>query len=327
MRIEKMQNKFIYIILLAFIILAGCEKQIELDLPSVGSKLVVDGWFVSESGENGLERLHKVRLTRSIPYFETTNYPVVRDAQVVLKDDKGHSFPLTYTVPKFYDPNQEKEVADEKKAHYEIRKDLELNTSYTLYIKTTDGKEYQSNSQKVINYADAPKIYAEYKEEDEFNDLDEGYYINFEPKYPDVGSFYFCWQLVRVDFYKEWIDADKYKIVTDITPYTNFLFGSNVYTSVDESETQFDQPVMKDDMYFIKQHVIAKGVYDFLRLAEEQRDNDGTQFSPPPAPLRSNIKCIGGKTLDDDALGFFIISSVQKTSVLTISESMKTKYK
>ncbi len=322
-----MQNKFIYLILLVFITLPGCEKQIELNLPSVKPKLVVDGWFISESGENGLERLQIVRLTQSIPYFETKNYLVVKDAQVILKDDKGHDFPLTYFIPKVYDPKLGKDVADEKKARYEIRKDLELNTSYTLYIKTANEKEYQSTSQKVINYAAAPKIYAEYKEDDEFNDQDEGYYINFEPKYPDEGNFYFCWQLFKVESYKEWIDADNYKLVNYVTPYTDFLFGSNVYTSVDESNTQFDQAVIKGEKYFIKQHIIAKGAYDYLRLAEEQRDNDGTQFSPPPAPLRSNIKCIGGKTLDDDALGFFIISSVQKTSVLTISESEKKKIK
>lgn len=319
-----MQKKFIYLVLLAFIILTGCEKQIELDLPSVESKLVVDGWLTSEPSNERLERLHSVRLTQSISYFDNQDYPVVKDAQVVLKDDKGQSFPMSYKVPLVYDPNSGEEVADEKKGRYEMYKNLEMNTSYTLYIKTADGKEYESTVQEVIAYPHAPKIFVEYKEDDDSIDEDEGYYINFEPRYVDDGNFYFCWQLFKVDTYTDWSDPDNVVTSTYIMSYSDLLFGSNVYTSVEESETQFDQNVMLGERYFIKQHVIARGVYDFLRLAEEQRDNEGTQFSPPPAPLRSNIKRIGGKTLDDDALGFFIISSVQKTPVITISESVKT---
>ncbi|MCZ4693090.1 DUF4249 domain-containing protein [Ancylomarina euxinus] len=319
MKIEKMHTKLKYIFLLAFIILMGCEKQIELDLPSVGSKLVVDGWLTSEPGEGGAERLHTVRLTQSISYFETQNYPVVKDAQVILKDDKGQAYPLTYTLPMVYDPNVGKEVADEQKGRYEIRKNLEQNTSYTLYIKTTDGIEYESTAQMVIDYPYAPKIFVEYKEADDFSDEDEGYYINFEPKYSDEGNFYFCWQLFKLESYTDWSDPENPIKVSYTFPYSDLLFGSNVYTSVEESETQFDQAAQKGEQYFIKQHVVARGVYDFLRLAEEQRDNEGTQFSPPPAPLRSNIKRIGGNTLDDDALGFFIISSVQKTEVTSIN--------
>lgn len=319
MEIEEMQNKFRYLILLVFITLMGCEKQIELELPSVGSKLVVDGWLNSESGENGSKRLHHVRLTQSVPYFETADYPVVKDAKVILKDNKGNAYPMTYIVPMVYDPNLGKEVADEKKGRYEIRKNLDKNTSYTLYIKTADGKEYESAAQMVIDYPYAPKITVEYKEEDDFSDEDEGYYINFEPKYSEEGNFYFCWQLFKVDTYTDWSDPDNPVEKNNSYSYSDLLFGSNVYTSVEESETQFDQVVIQGEKYFIKQHVIARGVYDFLRLAEEQRDNEGTQFSPPPAPLRSNIKRIGGHSLDDDALGFFIISSVQKTNIITVN--------
>ncbi|MGZ2370186.1 DUF4249 domain-containing protein [Ancylomarina sp. YFZ004] len=319
MKIEKMHTKFKYIILLAFIILMGCEKQIELDLPSVGSKLVVDGWLNSEPGEGNSERLHTVRLTQSIAYFETQDYPVVKDAEVILKDNKGNNFSMTYVVPLVYDPNLGKEVADEKKGRYEIRKNLEANTSYTLYVKTVDGKEYESTSQMVIDYPYAPQIFVEYKEADDFNDEDEGYYINFEPKYSEEGNYYFCWQLFKVDAYTDWSDPNNPIEMNYSYSYSDLLFGSNVYTSVEESETQFDQAAFLGEKYFIKQHVIAKGVYDFLRLAEEQRDNEGTQFSPPPAPLRSNIKRIGGSTLDDDALGFFIISSVQKTEEISIN--------
>jgi len=324
MKIEKMHIKIKYISFLVLIILMGCEKKIELDLPSVGSKLVVDGWLSSEPGENNTERLHTVRLTQSIAYFETQNYPLVKDAEVILKDSKGNFFPMTYTVPKVYDPNQGKEVSDEKKGRYEIRKNLESNISYTLYIKTVKGTEYESTAQMVIDYPYAPKIFTEYKEADDFSDEDEGFYVNFEPKYSDEGNYYFCWQLFKVDAYTDWSDPENPIDKSYTYSYSDLLFGSNVYTSVEESETQFDQAVSQGEKYFIKQHVIARGVYDFLRLAEEQRDNEGTQFSPPPAPLRSNIKCIGGKTLDDDALGFFIISSVQKTPVITVTESVKT---
>ena len=315
-----MQNKFTYLVLLTVIILTGCEKQIELDLPSVGSKLVVDGWLIGEPGEAGEERLQTVRLTKSVPYFETQNYPVVKDAQVILKDNKGNAFPLAYTVPLVYDPNTGKEVADEKNGRYEIRKNLEQNTSYILSIKTTDGEEYESTAQEVTDYAYAPKIFVEYKDANSSIDEDEGYYINFEPKYVEDGNFYFCWELFKVESYTDWSDSENPRDVTYSYSYSGLLFGSNVYTSVGESETQFDQYVMPGERYFIKQHVISRGSYDFLRLAEEQRDNEGTQFSPPPAPLRSNVKRIGGQTLDDDALGYFIISSVQRTQTITINQ-------
>lgn len=324
MEIKKMQNKFRYLALLVFITFMGCEKQIELDLPSVESKLVVDGWFTSELGGKGTQRLQTIRLTQSIPYFNTKDYPVVKDAKVTLKDDKGQTFPMIYKVPMVYDTNLGKEVANEKKGRYEIKKNLEPNRSYTLFIKTADGREYESTAQMVIEYPHTPKISVEYKEEDDFSDEDEGYYINFEPKYSDEGNFYFCWQLFKVDSYTDMGDPDNPIEMSHSYSSSGLLFGSNVYTSVEESETQFDKAVFQNEKYFIKQHVIVKGVYDFLRLAEEQRDNEGTQFSPPPAPLRSNIKRIGGSSLDDDALGFFIISSVQKTSIITVLESVKS---
>jgi hypothetical protein len=301
-------------------LICSCEKQIELELPSADPKLVVDGWFTNEPAEDGGERLQTIRLTKSLPYFATQSFPVVKDALVILKDSKGNSFPLNFEVPEKMDSNLGKMVKDEKNGRYEIRKNLEKDISYTLYIKTKDGKEYESSPQKVISYPYTPKITVEYHEADDMEWDDDGYYINYEPKFLEEGNYYFTWQLYKVDTYTDYSDYENPREASYNYPLSDMRWGSNVYTSVEESQTYFDQAGQIGEKYFIKQNVLAKEVYDYLRLAEEQRDNEGTQFSPPPAPLRGNIKRIGSNNLDDHALGFFIISSVQQTKTITISE-------
>ena len=295
----------------------ACEKQIDVTVPSSGPKLVVDGWFTDEPGEQGMERLQTVRLSMSIPYFSTEKYSLVKDAQVILKDTRGNQYNMKYVIPKFYDPSQGKYTFDTSKGRYEIRKNLELSISYQLYIKLADGTEYESETQMVHSYLQTPRIYSEYKEADDDRFDKDGNYIGFEPKYIKSQENYFIWQLFQINEY----DIGNGKMGRNENSFSDYLFGSSVYTNLEESDTFFDHVTNLGEKYFIKQFVVSKKVYDYMRLAEQQRDNEGTQFSPPPAPLRSNIKKVGGKNIDDNALGLFLISSVQRSEVLVISKS------
>lgn len=309
-----MNKNYIYLVLLCLPWFYACEKQITVDVPTTSPKLVVDGWFSAEPGENGQERTHMVRLTTSLPYFSSEKFPVVDKAIVELKDDKGNTYNLKFDIPMEWDANQNKEVSNPQKGRYILKKNLEVGISYKLCIKLEDETKYESEPQMVIPYNQTPRIFSEYKEADDVTYDDDGYYIGFEPKFEKDQDYYFLWQLYRHEQAREEDSAYSYA-------YTGYLFGSNAYTSVDESQTYFDEATNLGESYFIKQYVVSKEIYDYMRLAEEQRDNEGTQFSPPPAPLRSNIKRIGGSNLDDDALGLFVVSSVQKTEIITIKES------
>lgn len=292
-------NRILFFVLASCMI--SCISEVELDIPTSKEKLVVDAWFTDTQSEGG--SLHKLFLSKTTPVMSNNKAKQVSDALVILKDNEGGEFEMTYVVSE----------NENIKSSYQINKNLTIGRSYSIYIKTKDGEEYLSPAQNITDYRYGPYIFIE----EDIDQDDQAYdKLLVEPKFPKEGVYYFILKLRYKYEYrtKEEIESDagaEYSFLKD------YLLGSNIYTDIEDSQSYFED-ISAGYTYQVQQHIISKGVYKFLKLIKQQADNEmENMFSTPPAPLRGNIHRLNSTNINEDALGYFIISSVQYSNELT----------
>jgi hypothetical protein len=83
--------KKILISLFSCLALTSCQKEIVLDLDSSNTKIVIEG-VITDQNEN-----YKVRITKTVNFTESNNFPAVTGAIVTISDDAGNSEKLTET--------------------------------------------------------------------------------------------------------------------------------------------------------------------------------------------------------------------------------------
>jgi hypothetical protein len=89
---------------LVVLLLSGCEKVIDLDLKEEGNKIVIEGEINNGSGP------YSVHITQSVPFTQSSIYPVIDDAFVVLHDDAGQRDTLQLNPEGFYQTKQIKGI-------------------------------------------------------------------------------------------------------------------------------------------------------------------------------------------------------------------------
>lgn len=89
----------IFLILLVALITVSCEKVIDLKLKDTESRLVVEGNITDEPGP------YFVKLSKSVPFNESSNYPSVTNAQVIITDNTGQADSLTHIGDGVYQTN------------------------------------------------------------------------------------------------------------------------------------------------------------------------------------------------------------------------------
>lgn len=80
----------IFLIIIAIFTLTSCEKVIDLKLKDAESKFVVEGNITNKSGP------YYVKLSRSVPFDESSIYPAITDAEVTIEDSEGTIDQLTH---------------------------------------------------------------------------------------------------------------------------------------------------------------------------------------------------------------------------------------
>ncbi|WP_224996207.1 DUF4249 domain-containing protein [Cesiribacter sp. SM1] len=84
-------------ILLGILLLAGCEKVIEVDLNSASPKYVIEAVVTDGQGPQ------QVRITQTKNFDENNDFEGVGTAQVTIADDAGNSSLLSYTGGGLYE--------------------------------------------------------------------------------------------------------------------------------------------------------------------------------------------------------------------------------
>ncbi|MCA6363249.1 MAG: DUF4249 domain-containing protein [Bacteroidetes bacterium] len=86
--------KIISVILL--FVLTGCEKEVDLDLDNKSGQLVIEGNITN------LAEPHFVRITRSVSFTQSNQYPAVTNALVIISDNISLNDTLTYLTDGYY---------------------------------------------------------------------------------------------------------------------------------------------------------------------------------------------------------------------------------
>lgn len=266
------------LIILSFIILtlASCEETIELDLDQAPSQIVIRGQVTDQSGQQF------VRVSRSIDFYQAGRTPVITDAQVVVTDDLGNTFPFAHnptgdpSLNGIYFP-----VADFTG---------EIGRTYQLRVEA-DGQVYEA-SDYLAPILSVDSITYE-MDEDEFEDPeDPGKYYNIKlyAKEPQGTVDYYLFRFFANDTLVQENDTDIYYI-DDKTLSENIegVEAPGYYALGDSVSIQI--------------YSLSREAYIFYGDLQLLLTNDGGMFSPPPVNCRTN--------LSNNALGFFQASALR----------------
>jgi hypothetical protein len=118
-----MKSSALFAIILSSLLFA-CEVPIDIDLNSSDPKIVIVGSISNASGD------HTIKLTRTVNFDESNEFPTVSGALVTISDDAGNTETLTETSPGIYSITSLQGVP---------------GRTYTLEV-TTDGRAYKAIS-------------------------------------------------------------------------------------------------------------------------------------------------------------------------------------
>ncbi len=262
MKLNKIVLRTSYLVLA----LAACQDPIDIDLKDQGeTKLVVDGWM----NKDETAFLH---LNYTLPYLQAGALPPASGALVTITDGT-----VTDTL-----------TEQGSGTGFYTNKILkgELNKTYTLKIKTTDGKEYLSVNQiprgitmDSIYFLPLP-----------FGNMPDRKYTNFSyQENPGRGDCYWG-RFYRNDtlFFEA---TDLYGSVTDDL----FIDGQH------PSDIGIGRPVKKGDKVRVEALSITNECYQFLYRLLANTAQQQNFAAPPPPSVIGNIS--------NGALGFFRTSS------------------
>ena len=116
--------KNLFLIIISFSLLVGCEKEIDLNLDDQSGNVVIEANVTDQAGP------YYVKITKSVAFTENNVYPVIKDATVILSDNTGQTETLKYVGEGFYETNAFSAVP---------------GRTYTLKV-SAEGKEYIAQS-------------------------------------------------------------------------------------------------------------------------------------------------------------------------------------
>ena len=263
-----------------------------VDSPVTGY-LVVEGIINSGTGPT------KLKLSRTTKLVDSFNINNVVGATVAVQGDNNTSMALAETVPGEYTSPQ---------------LPINSNQKYRLYVKTKDGKEYQSEFIPVkktppidsISWertGDGVQIFAdahdalgntryykwEYEETWEFHSPFQSslYYKEFPDgsllayyRFPNRAqdlSFYICWQFQNSS---QILIASTAKLIKDTTHFQLI----NIPPASWKLSFLYSVRVLQTSLS-------ANG-YEYLRKMKKNTEQTGSLFDAQPSELRVNIKCL-----------------------------------
>jgi hypothetical protein len=258
-------------ILLVLVVAMGttsCEKVIDVKTNNSTPQLVVEGNISNTPGP------YTIKLSTSVNYDQTNSFPAVQNAVVKISDNKGNSETLKETSP----------------GNYQTATLMgTVGNTYSLYIKTTDNKEYTASStMPAVVKLDTLKIqHSTFKSSDE--DTLEAVVYFADPK--GLGNNYYFKQ------YFNGVASKAINITND-----KYFDGNATNFSLFRQDKEY---IKKGDSVSVEMRCIDKANYDYFNSLQ---NIIGRPDNPAPANPVSSIT--GG------ALGYFSAYSVSQKSVI-----------
>ncbi len=285
-----------YIIgLIAIIVFISCTEEIDMDLGSGDTYLVVDAVFTDEIID------HKVVLSTTSEYFSNTSSPAVTGAQVKIADDfkeiqleEDPAVPGTYIIPKSF-------VGI-------------YNQEYTLTISGVD----IDNDGVDESYTAQNTLYEPAKIIDMSMAWDTGHGEKrwiiqmYSKDNPETEDFYAFAIYVNGTLFSDQISEleyawDRYFNGNDVT-------GVTVQSLVEEDSSgeTADYILKVGDWVKLEMQTINEDYYNFIDAVSEETGIQVPLFSGPPANVPSNIS--------NGAKGFFRVYSTSVDSMMVNQE-------
>jgi hypothetical protein len=300
------------VIIIVIVSVYSCVETFFPELVNKAGFLVVDAVITNES------RSYDVYLTRSVSTLNS-KVIVVKGAYVSVTDNSGKEFILQEVSAGHY-------ITDSKKFLGEIGK------KYFLYIKTSGGDEYRSDTCTMYGISTIDQIYYKRNTKYSENGIDEstGISIYIDGTVSDKNDCFLRW-----DFNEVW--------ETEVPYPPEYAFsGTNIFTPVAEknkycwknarskdilihSFQEQQNPVVKNkeigffitnqsDRFNVKysvlvnQYTISRIEFEFWNKLKETNEEAGGIFEKQPYSISGNIKNL--KNPEEVVLGYFQVESV-----------------
>jgi len=252
--------------------------------------LVIDGIINSGNGPTN------IRLSRAISLSDTSRVKYERNAQVRVEGENNTSFTLPETAQGLYSA---------------ASLPLAAGVKYRLYVRTTDGKEYNSDYTSAIKTPPIDNIRWE-------QPSDLTFFINTHD--PQNKTRYYRWEweetwefhsaytttlkylrnsfgeITGIDYLYPNMNYDTNNYVCWKTEFsTNLLIGSSAKLAKDSIDLPIhfipfaSEKVSQLYSILVRQYALSKAGYEFLQKMKKNTEQTGTLFDAQPSELKGNL--------------------------------------
>lgn len=278
------------------------------------SLLVVEGLMTDEAVP------YEVWLTRSVQHEESV--PVrVTDATVYISDESGNKAYLGLSGSGSYVTNPAEFMGVTGK-------------TYTLHIKTSDGREYASDPDVMLPVPGIEDIY--YEKDQEYSgdrsELLEGIRIYVDTEKGSGENQYLRWEYEETWKFKL-ADYKRYNYINDSvilpinevkdycwkTVKSSAIVEGTIVPGEDDfirkAPLCFIAPTKSDRLtlqysILVKQYSLSKEAYEFWNNLKQVNEAGGSIFDEQPYPVISNITCLNDP--GEKVLGYFQVSAAKQ---------------
>ena len=304
-------------IIVVFISVYSCIETFFPELDNKAGFLVIDASITDEA------RSYDVYLTRSVTALNS-KVTYVKGAYVSIFDNTGKEFILQEISTGHY-------VTDNKKFKGQI------GNRYILYIKTTSGDEYRSDTCTMYGISKIDQIYIGKNTKYTENGIDEltGLSLYLDGEVSDKKNCFLRW-----DYSEVWKFAVPYPAIISFSPPDIFtqIAVNNEYCWKNAKSTDIlihsfqeqESGIVKDkelaflltnqsDRFSVKysvlvnQYAISRNEYEFWNQLKATNEVGGGIFEKQPYSISGNIKNI--KNPDEVVLGYFQVASVNSKRI------------
>lgn len=273
--------KKIFLVLISIFIFTNCEKVVDIDVPSIEPKLIVDAIFEVYFDENPITANCVVKLKESADYFDET-IPVVTNATVFVTNLSNN------TIINFSDTNADGSY--EPTSNFIPAENVEYELTVIHKNETYKGTATRIKSTPLINVVQGTETLFSGKETElKLNFSDDGAIENY----------------YLFDF-----TSSLFLSIED-----RFFNGVDYNFSFFYAEDDIILPTIKT----IKMSGISKEYFTYFRiLASQSGQNDGGPFETVPSSLLGNM--INNTDEDNFPLGYFHISETDTFTISLVEK-------
>ena len=257
--------KQISFILFAMLTLGSCEDIIKVDVTQSQVKLVIDAFV------NNLDTVQKIRLTKSINYFDSSNTePPVTDATVIVADSATLKiFPFIYTSNGNYEWKPNKNTGDT----------FTIGHTYALLVITKEDTllSFSHMNPTIVKFDSIRTVPTEgngppQKKPGKFVEL-------FAKDLTGPGNYYWIKTFRNDSFINEVRRLNISQDMGNGSPQQDG--GLFIYPKRFSGLNQFDRPYFDGDKVRIEVHSINQLCYFWLSLVANENRNSGLFATPP----------------------------------------------